>query len=289
MIDDGLDDEDLTTIGDVDDLGFREVKRMIGQRVLGSAWYSQQSGSTNSVALDQARADALRVMRLPRLFLADIQTAGRGRHGRTWISDESSLTFSILIDWHLGDDIKSKLLSIAVGLGVAESLEYEFAPRRTTLKWPNDVQFGGGKVAGVLLESSPSLGRVVIGVGINVGSAPDLSSISDAGPTRSISNVIGRPVHRYELIESVVTQIGSAIDLLDNDIDEVLAGYRRRCALSGQSIRFDDRNGTSIGKCLGIDDDGSLMVQCAEGLRRISSGEARLFRIEANDLSSFES
>ena len=109
---------------------------------------------------------------LPRLYLADEQTAGRGRHGRSWHSGAGSLTFSLLTQWRLPTERPSNLLSIAVGVAIARAIEFACAPLRTRLKWPNDVYVDQGKVAGILIETNHrAADRVVIGVGINVNDA----------------------------------------------------------------------------------------------------------------------
>ncbi|MGB7326548.1 MAG: biotin--[acetyl-CoA-carboxylase] ligase [Rubripirellula sp.] len=270
----------LVTVGQTDPVGQVAANQLIAGGRIQSVWHADQTESTNSVALAEARCN-LPELTVPRLYLADRQTAGRGRHGRTWQSDDTSLTFSLLLDWTFQNDIPSRLLSMAVGVGIARAIEFDFAPIRTSLKWPNDVLIGGGKLAGILLEASVLTGHVIAGVGINVGSAPDLSQEPSSNPTRSISSVIEREVHRYRFMPSVVMAVLDTIqELRQGGEVEIVREFKSRCLLTGQMVSFVSDGNTHQGRCLGVDEAGSLRVQSNDTIRSIISGEASLLRIQ---------
>ncbi len=271
----------MLAIGDVDSAGLQAVEGLIGDRVCRSATYHATAASTNSLALDDLRSGQIAEDQLPRLYLADRQTAGRGRHGRTWSSNEGTLTFSILADRRDGDLQTTKLLSLCVGVGVARGIEFAFAPLKTRLKWPNDVYIDGGKVAGILLESKESIReRVVIGVGVNVNRAPEI--VTANGPpvqaVRSIAQVTGRTIGRYELLAPLVVEIVSAIAELREDPAAILSEFRLRCALTGRQVTYRHGNAQHAGLCTGVSDDGQLQVETPNGLQRLESGEANLLR-----------
>ncbi len=181
-------------------------------------------------------------------------------------------------------DRSSKLLSLAVGVGIARSLEFEFAPIQAKLKWPNDVHLGGGKVAGILLETNQNAAdRIVIGVGVNVTESPDLGDDPTASDVQSVAQSVGRRVDRYELLEPIVTNIRQAIGLLDENADEVVGEFRSKCLLTGQTVSFRDREGDNEGDCRGVTDDGELIVETAMGRRLLQSGEARLVRLRSGN------
>ncbi len=273
---------------EVDATGLAEVHRLIGHDVIRTAWYADQTASTNTTALDQIRQHALPPAQTPRLILADRQTSGRGRLGRTWVSDESSLTFSLAIEFRLGDDDQSRWLSLAVGLGVARTLEESFPGQPASLKWPNDVYFGGGKVAGVLLETNASADIVVIGVGVNVSTAPTLTDPS-AAPVRSIQTVVGQPVGRYELLHLLVSGILSTVDELRFDAGSLVHDYRKRCWLTGHRVTFHESihaasKQSRFGTCVGVQTDGSLGVETDAGeFTRLRSGDIDRVRIDRNE------
>jgi BirA family biotin operon repressor/biotin-[acetyl-CoA-carboxylase] ligase len=269
----------LTTDGEVDPVGLRAVQHLLEDGVCAAADYQYETLSTNTSALSDLRADGVAPGEFPKIYLADSQTAGRGRHGRRWVSDAGTLTFSLVVDRLSQNQATTKLLSLAVGVGVARGIEFEFAPLKAKLKWPNDVQIGGGKVAGILLETTQHAARsVVAGVGINVGQSPDLGEDPAAGSVRSIAEVIGREVHRYELLAPVVGSILGAIADLDQCAGDLVEEFRERCVLTGQRVRFQQGETTSQGECKGVTVEGDLIVETDSGLRHLQSGEAILVR-----------
>lgn len=275
---------DIITVGDVESAGRMAVDRLIADGICRSATHHARTASTNTLALNDLRSGEITSQHLPRLYLADDQTAGRGRHGRTWASNQGTLTFSLLIDWPLDDDCPTRLLSLAVGVGVARAIEHSFAPLRTQLKWPNDVQIDFGKVAGVLIERSHSnRRRAVIGVGMNVSRAPDLKAAGSSSTRivqpRSIAEVAGRLIDRYGMLESSASQILESIEGLREGDKEILGQYRSRCVLTGRRVTFRDGDEVVEGDCVGVTDQGELAIDTARGRHHLRSGEASLVRI----------
>jgi BirA family biotin operon repressor/biotin-[acetyl-CoA-carboxylase] ligase len=173
-------------------------------------------------------------------------------------------------------------MSLAVGIGVARSLEYQCAPLVVRLKWPNDIHVSGGKAAGILLETTPqATGQVVVGVGVNVAKSPDLGDDPASSSVRSLSSAVGHEVKRYELLAPVVASILSTIAEVDRFADDLVAEFRTRCLLTGQRISFQDGGRSCEGACQGVSDDGELLVETDSGLRQLQSGEASLVRAQS--------
>lgn len=274
---------------DVDTIGLAAVTDLVHRGVIRSAWYADQTTSTNTTTLDHLRGRERIAGDTPRLVLADRQTAGRGRMGRTWISDESSLTFSLAIEFQIRDDNRSRWLSLAVGLAIAKTLERLFPDHPASLKWPNDVYLGGGKVAGVLLETIASVDVVVVGVGINVASQPILSD-AGATPPRCIANVVGQSIGRYEMLGPLVESITATIDELRDDVASLVHQYRKRCWLSGHSVSFQDlKNLPCQGICIGVQACGTLGVQTDSGeIIELQSGEVHRVRVHHDSSATQE-
>ncbi|TWU47293.1 Bifunctional ligase/repressor BirA [Rubripirellula tenax] len=267
-------------MGEVESAGVAAIERLLVQGRLASAWYANETRSTNSVALEYSRNNPSAQAKTPMLFLADRQVAGRGRHGRTWQSDEHALTLSLMIDWEFGDDAVSRLLSVAVGTAIASVLEFEFAPLRSMLKWPNDVWLGGGKVAGILIESASNFQQVVVGIGLNVSSAPELPKDAGIVAATSVAASVGRPMDRYGLLEPLVAGVLETVDeLRTGKASDIVGEFRSRCVLTGQLITFDDGGTRMGGRCVGIRHDGGLLVETAGVVRTIFSGEANRVKI----------
>lgn len=266
---------------DVDPSGRRCVQQLLSEEIIRSACYLGSTSSTNSLALSQlAESPDLDSLQAdcPRLFVADQQTSGRGRHGRTWVSDDQTLTFSLLIRKETdADNLDS--LPLAVGVGVARAIEFSLAPLRTQLKWPNDVHAGGGKIAGILLETNQrAIDFVVIGIGVNVSSAPDLTDQDHASTVCDLATASGRLLNRYDPLVPIVEQVLAAI----SKPEDVISEFRERCLLCDQQIEYQIGDQSHRGRCRGVSDQGELLVETEQGLQSLRSGEARLVRNTQN-------
>lgn len=283
---------------DVDPLGRQAIEILIQKQICGSIDYRKTTASTNTLALNDLTSRASKTddrdeakkptpasdrSSLPKLFLTDRQTAGRGRRGRSWISSDAALTFSLMLPRWIPSQRENQLVSLAVGVGIAQFLEFELAPIHVQLKWPNDVHAGGGKVAGILIETLSTQPRcLVIGVGVNVGTAPELSfedeSEQPGQPARGLSEVVGRPLERYALLPGMLGSISEAIRNADSQPEQTITAFRERCLLTGKRIRFHEAGQPREGLCLGISSQGTLEVESSQGLRTLHSGEANLIR-----------
>ncbi len=263
----------MTLLADagVDPLGLVVCDAMASQSILKHIRYFQQVDSTNSAAIRDVHE--FQVSATPRLYLADCQSAGRGRHGRTWVADNGTLTFSLIVTVPI-----TSLLSIAIGVAVARTIEFLAAPIAASLKWPNDVYVGGGKVAGILIETIATTDLAVIGVGLNVATKFDFAIGESQVPPRSLIEFTSRYPNRYQWLGELVSQLIQAIDESTSEPPKVVDEYRRRCFLTGQLIRYQIGDTWSESECSGIDSDGSLLVSGVSGPTRITSGEVQRVR-----------
>jgi BirA family biotin operon repressor/biotin-[acetyl-CoA-carboxylase] ligase len=241
--------------------------------------YFETIGSTNDVAA------ALASERAPEgtVVIADAQTAGRGRRGRTWFSPPGGgLYVSVILrPARAGSaaDRAAGLLTIAAGVALSEAVERAtgLAP---AIKWPNDLLVDGRKLAGILAEgvpspSAPSLQAVVLGYGINVASAaypPELASRATA-----LESELGRAVDRAVLCaESLASLSARYADLVAGRFDAILDARRSRAFGSrGAREEWDTPSGERSGITEGIDAMGALLVRTSESLERIVAGEVR--------------
>jgi len=218
--------------------------------------------STNTTLMERARAGRAE----PIALVAEQQSSGRGRMGRQWLSESpdtgpAPLTFSIGLplaprDW--------SGLSLAVGLAVAQSLHADIQ-----LKWPNDLWLHGRKLGGILIETASmgTLRYAVIGIGINI--AP-----------RAAEGLRTPPAWLQELLpETDATQafgliapavVKAVLDFADHGMEPLRGAYQARDALYGREVVCSD--GLS-GIARGIDAQGALLLETAQGLQKISSAE----------------
>jgi len=231
------------------------------------SWYPE-IGSTNDVALLMAERGAPDGT----VVGADLQTAGRGRQGRTWSSPAGSgLYVSMILR---PPAVIAPLLTIAAGVSVAEGIR-EATGLSMDLKWPNDVYAGGRKVAGILAESGLSdarLKHVVLGIGINVNQANYPPEV--ATRATSIERELGRPVDRGLVLASCLSALTVRYRQLQKAPAAVLDAWRsyaasmlkRRveCTVGLQSV---------TGVAEDIDERGALVVRVGDEIVRVISGE----------------
>jgi BirA family biotin operon repressor/biotin-[acetyl-CoA-carboxylase] ligase len=229
-----------------------------------------ETGSTNADLL--ARAPALAD---PLLLVAENQTAGRGRAGRSWLSSAgNSLTFSLAWKFEAGPQALSGL-PLAVGVALAETLARLGVQVR--LKWPNDLLKDGDKLAGVLIETAPAARGIwaVIGIGLNLV-MPD-----------ELEHSIGRPVaaapwlarmDRDTLMASLLDGLTATLRQFERSgFSAFSARWNLLHAYQGELVTIIDR-GTVLheGSAAGVDDAGRLLLDGAHGRVAIAAGDVSL-------------
>lgn len=212
---------------------------------------------------DSTNAEAMR--RLPDLsgpawILSRVQTAGRGRRGRAWVAPVGNFTASYATRWTRGAEAAAQV-SFVAALALDRALSSVVEPARLALKWPNDVLLDGGKLAGILLESSGAASDMglVVGIGINLIAAPPADQLEDGA----------RPA---VALDGSVTPEGF-LDRLAPNFDEVMtqfctygfapirAAWLARAAHLGQSIVARTGRDTRRGVFEGIDERGALLLR----------------------------
>ena len=230
--------------------------------------------STNSVLAERLRAGAA----TPELCAAEIQTAGRGRQGRRWVSGlGQSLVLSVSWRFAAGSSELSGL-SLAVGVALAEALAAG-GLEPVMLKWPNDLVVGDRKLAGILVEASHSRSHsvaCVVGVGFNLDLAPADSGRIDQ-PWTDFATAFGRVPARSALASQAAGAILDACERYrDDGLGPYLDRWHERDALWGRPVRILSGGVTTEGIARGIDGDGVLLVERSAGVARCRSGEVKV-------------
>jgi len=190
------------------------------------------------------------------LVTASAQSAGRGRQGRTWSAPPgAALLMSVVLrDW-------PGLLPLVAAVAVADAIGDE-----ARIKWPNDVHVGGLKVAGILVEARPADRRAVVGIGVNV--AVDVADLP--AELHATAGSLGRSPSDVEPFLSSLL-VALSVRLGDSSA-ELLEAYRARDALLGRSITWNGGEGQANG----IDEEGRLLVDTAEGRVALNAGEVHI-------------
>jgi BirA family transcriptional regulator, biotin operon repressor / biotin---[acetyl-CoA-carboxylase] ligase len=240
----------------------KERLGIFGHRVL---WYSEV-GSTNDIAGTFAEKGADEGL----VVLADRQTAGRGRLGRSWASPSGAgIYVSVVLR---PTPAGARLVTIAAGVAVTEGIA-SATGLSTHVKWPNDVHVSGRKLAGILAEGA--VNHVVLGIGINVQPAaypPDVASRAT-----SIEAELSRPVDRAPVLAECLAALASRYRELHEDRPAgIVEAWRMRAApMLGRRVEWESAGERHTGLAENIDDDGALIVKVGDGTLRIRSGEVR--------------
>lgn len=239
--------------------------------------YFDSIGSTNNEAMELA----LKGAEEGSLVAADLQTQGRGRLGRRWITRPgAALAFSVILRPTAPEIERLALFTALGGLAVAQAVE-ESLGLSCLVKWPNDVLLGGRKCAGILTEAAWSGERmegVVVGIGVNVSPEAVPPPGEVIFPATSVENAAGRPVKREELLREIV----KALFYWRGKIHEAsfLQAWQGRLAYLGAWVQIQEATAGSspvVGQVLGLAPDGGLLLRGENGKEMtISTGDVHL-------------
>ncbi|MEZ5500467.1 MAG: biotin--[acetyl-CoA-carboxylase] ligase [Steroidobacteraceae bacterium] len=229
-----------------------------------------QVESTNTVLLGELPRQSQRAS----VLLAEIQTAGRGRQQRSW---QSSLggSLSLSIAWQFSSmPPMPGSLSLAIGIASRRALG-TFGARDVMLKWPNDLQVRGAKLGGILLEMRAEAGgcaQVVIGIGINIALADaQRQALIDAGTRAAdLAHDLGLiDVDRNQLAGRIIGEVICALLEFERaGFGGFATEWRGADALFGREVRVYNGDDVSVGKAMGVDDTGQLLLATADGATR---------------------
>ena len=211
--------------------------------------------------------------------VAEMQSAGRGRRGRTWVSPfAASLYLSLLWRANCGAAALGGL-SLVTGIAILRALQ-SLGIEGAGLKWPNDVLAGRDKLAGVLIDvvgESNGPCALIVGVGINMNMPGEAAHAIDQSWT-DLRRLDGDTVlSRNELAGRVLTELIPVIELFEREgLQPFLDDWRRYDLVSGQRVDLLLPNERISGTACGIDDGGALLVNTRDGRRRFLSGDVSL-------------
>lgn len=209
------------------------------------------------------------------LVVADRQTAGKGRRGRSW---ESPTGIGIFMTLMLKPEINPNHASM---LTLVAAMATTRAIRRVTgvpamIKWPNDIVMNGKKVCGILTEMSAQfdyINHIVIGIGINVHNEDFPEEIAQTASSLYLES--GQHIHRASLIEAFLEEFEDvyAEYLKTEDMEGLQKEYDAMLVNRGRQVRVLDPKEPFEGKAMGITKKGELIVDTWESRKLVSSGE----------------
>lgn len=202
------------------------------------------------------------------------QTAGRGRHGRYWVSPPGNVHLSILLRLDLPPSRVAELGFVAA-LAVADAAD-AYVPGRAALKWPNDVLVDGAKISGILIEHAED--AAIIGIGLNVLHVPERAPY----PVTSLQALVHREGAEEDgevdaAREVLLEALARRLDAWQSDgFARVRADWLRRAHPSGTRLHVSTQAGVIEGCFFGLADDGALLLDTAGGVRRLLVGDVSI-------------
>ena len=256
-----------------DTIAAREVQSRLETKRMGKEIrYFSTIGSTNQYAKKIAEEGAASGT----LVIADEQTAGKGRRGRSWVTPPGeTIAFTLLLRPKLSPD-RVSMVTLVMGLAVAKAVNTLY-PLKAGIKWPNDVVINGKKLCGILTEMSAEVmhvNHIVIGVGINANMTSFPKELSRIATSLKLE--LGRDVSRAELIAQVMAEFERLYEKFeeDGDLRAVSEEYNALCLNAESMVRVLDPNGEYTGTSHGINALGELLVETESGqVRNVYAGE----------------
>jgi len=253
------------------DLDALALKMMINQtNVVKAGYYFEQIDSTNQ----EAKRHALSGQRINQLFVADEQTAGRGRLGRTWASQrKEGLWFSLLLYPEIQPEQASTLTLVAAS-AMSKAIE------KTTgldvgIKWPNDLILGRKKVCGILTEMSAEINHlhyVIVGIGTNLGQMTFDDALKDKATSIRAE---GKSITAKALLEAFLETFEQDYNrFCQQDISGVIEEQKKRSVTIGRRVCITRGNEQLEAEAIDIDNEGKLVVRFDDGsVTALFSGE----------------
>jgi BirA family biotin operon repressor/biotin-[acetyl-CoA-carboxylase] ligase len=236
--------------------------RLAGFQRLAEA--SSTMDRAREVAADPAAA-------LPYAVVADRQLAGRGQRGARWWQSPGSLAVSLVVATERSAGGPPPAWSLACGVAVAEAIAALEPAATPVVRWPNDVEIGGRKLAGILVEAA-ARGRAIFGIGVNTtGSAADAPA-AIAARVATLPDITGRTVPRQRLLEALVPRLLSLLADVAHDPAVLADRYRPLCALTNRPVTVHVGDTLLVGTCRGIAPDGRLIIDTTAGRQLVASG-----------------
>jgi len=211
------------------------------------------------------------------IVVAEYQTEGRGRLGRSWTAERgANLLFSALIRPALRQE-QAGILPFFAAVAIARAIE-PIVGQRVECKWPNDLLLDGKKFCGILLETAISEGRLmhaILGIGINVNQRAFPAPLLDTAT--SVAREKKKAVNRRDLFHSVLFEMESLYqELLSGNTKTILSEWLSRCTMIGKQISVRTGDEVVRGRALEVRETGALVLETPAGAATFFAADVTL-------------
>jgi len=207
------------------------------------------------------------------LFVADEQTAGRGRGANKWWTGRGSLAFSLLFDpARYGIELRyGCMVPLAAAVAVVDAVTQRLPSPAVGIRWPNDVYIGERKLAGVLVEGLPD-GRQILGLGCNVNNTVSAAPDEVKSIVVSLADELGGPLDLTEFLGDLLAALDASLTRLSGEREMLAQLADELCLQRGRVLNVQVGNEVVSGVCTGIAADGALKLDTPAGPRTLYSG-----------------
>lgn len=247
----------------------RTIKR-IGSRIV----VFDEIDSTNREAMRQAESGAEEGL----VIIADHQTGGRGRLGRSWFTaGEDALAISILLRPDMAPEHVPQL-SLLTAVALHRAL-VKYVPD-IRIKWPNDLLVDGAKLAGILTEMRAEPGSVhavVLGIGLNIRKPQEGWPKEITQRITDLTSASGEPISRLRIVADIIEALDACYDeYLNHGFARIREGWWKAHTASGRMVRAHGHSGYVEGIAEALDEDGALLMRVEGELQRFVAGDIEL-------------
>jgi BirA family biotin operon repressor/biotin-[acetyl-CoA-carboxylase] ligase len=223
---------------------------------------------TESTMLRARALAADAAARMPAIVIAERQTQGRGRRGAGWWQPPGSLATSIVLEAAAGP---APAWSLACGVALAETLRAVEPAVAAVVRWPNDIEVDGRKLAGILVETVTA-GRVIFGIGVNTTGTATAAPAGLAARVATLPDLVGTMLPRERLLVAFLPRFFRLLSDLAADPTLLADRYHPLCGLRDEPVTIHVGAERHQGICRGIAADGALVLDTAAGRMRFASG-----------------
>jgi len=232
--------------------------------------------STNTLAMEMAARGAAEGT----LVIAETQTGGKGRVGRKWISPKGNLYLSVILRPEMPLN-KAPMITLMGAVATATAIRKQCGVH-AVIKWPNDILIDGRKASGLLTEMSAEQDRIrhiVLGIGVDVNMDIDELPVEVRQLATTLAVECGRKIDRLSLLRQLLRELDAWYQVLLATEENVLDEWKVLNVTIGNSVSVSGTGETFQGLARGIDNEGRLIVEIADGtLRTVAAGDVSILK-----------
>ncbi|HAR45813.1 MAG TPA: biotin--[acetyl-CoA-carboxylase] ligase [Nitrospiraceae bacterium] len=260
-----------------DAINLRDIEAAVKTKMIGRKVHLlAEVESTNSAAVEMAAAGAPEGT----IVAAEVQTGGKGRLGRTWISPKGNLYLSVILRPKIAPN-KAPLVTLMGAVAVVSAIRKQ-TEVHAQIKWPNDIFSGERKIGGLLTEmrAEPDQVRhIVLGIGLNVNMNAASLPPAVASLATTLSAETGSPVNRTGLLVEIASELDRWYQTFLKNDAEILRAWEAMNMTIGRQVTVSSANETIQGTAEAIDHDGRLVIRTIDGaLQAVAAGDVTLVK-----------